>query len=82
MKKLIVTIALATLMASCMSNKNKYTITAANGNQYGANFYNKTGDGCIQFNDIQCGCGDSAEGPGIPTILCGSYTIVENKVEQ
>jgi hypothetical protein len=82
MKKLIVTVALATLMASCTSNKNKYTITAANGTQYGANFYNKTGDGCIQFNDIQCGCGENKDYPGIPTILCGSYTIVENKVER
>jgi hypothetical protein len=81
MKKLIATVAIATIIASCTSNKNKYTITTANGTSYGTNFYNKTGDGCIQFNAIGCGCGENKDNPGTPTIVCGSYTIVENKVE-
>jgi hypothetical protein len=80
MKKLVMLVAVATLLASC-AKSNKYTITDASGTRFGADFYTTTIDGCILFNDINCGCGDS-EGPGTPTRLCGSYTIVENKQDQ
>jgi major membrane immunogen (membrane-anchored lipoprotein) len=79
MKKIIVIIAAGTLLAACSRmNKNRYTITDSRGIEYGANFYNKTEDGCIQFNDIGCGCGEMSEGSGEPTRICGSYTITEN----
>ena len=80
MKKLLVLVAVATIMTSCGKSDYKYTITDSAGTRYGADFYNKTGDGCILFNDKNCGCSDSE--PGTPTRLCGSYTIVENKQEQ
>jgi hypothetical protein len=77
MKKVIFIIAVATLSFSCGTN-TKYTIIGGDGRQYGADFYNKTGDCCIQFNDLGCGCGGEEDGPGKPTMLCGSYSIVEN----
>ena len=80
MKKLVMLVAVAILLASCVK-PSKYTITDANGARHAADVYTTTGDGCILFNDKFCGCGDS-EGPGTPTRLCGSYTIVENKQEQ
>jgi hypothetical protein len=81
MKKLFVLVAVATIMTSCGKSDYKYTITDSTGTRYGADFYNETGEGCILFNDKNCGCSDS-EGPGAPTRLCGSYTIVENKQAQ
>jgi hypothetical protein len=80
MRKLITVVAVATVLVSCVK-QGKYTITNANGSRYQAESYTTTGDGCILFNDKNCGCGD-VDGPGTPTRLCGSYTIVENKVEQ
>jgi hypothetical protein len=81
MKKIIMFIGISLLLSSCISNKNKYTITDSNDNTYGTNFYNTTDDGCIMFNDIGCSCGNSEE-PGIPTRLCGSYVVVENKINE
>ncbi len=78
MKKLIVIITAISVLTACNINKNRYTIIDASGKEYGANFYHKTEDGCIQFNDIGCGCGEMSEGPGDPTRICGSYTITEN----
>lgn len=79
MKKIITFIVLTVLMVSCTSNNNKYTIEDVNGVLYGTNSYTIREDGCIQFKDIQCGCSDEL-GEGIPVIICGSYTITENKV--
>jgi hypothetical protein len=79
LKKLIVIIAAVTVLTACSQmNKNRYTIIDSRGKEYGANFYHKTEDGCIQFNDIGCGCGEMSEGPGDPIRICGSYTITEN----
>lgn len=80
MKKLVIVVALATVMVSCVK-PSKYTIRDGSGTTYTADVYTTTGDGCILFNNKNCGCDDS-EGPGIPTRLCGSYTVVENKIEQ
>ena len=49
MKKTIL-IGLIVLMTSCTS-KYKYLIKDHKGQYYLCNFYNKTGDDCILFND-------------------------------
>lgn len=73
MKKLFV-ITLMVLLASC-SHKYNYRIKDERGRIYLSNFYNKTGDGCILFNDK----------PGVysmeghPTRLCGDYVIEKLK---
>lgn len=81
MKKIVMFISVSLLLLSCNGNKNKYTIIDVNGRDYGANFYNTTDDGCIMFNDVGCGCGNS-EGPGTPTKICGSYTVLENNINK
>ena len=40
-----------------------------------ANFYTKTGDGCIMFNN-RPGIDNT---PGVPTIIYGNYTIKKLK---
>jgi hypothetical protein len=70
MKKTIL-IGLIVLMTSCTS-KYKYLITDHKGQYYLCNFYNKTGDGCILFNDKP---GYNNKETGFPTRLCGNYEI-------
>jgi hypothetical protein len=53
----------------------KYLIYDNHGNVYQCNFYNENEDGCILFNDTP---GENND-PGTPTIICGNYTIVQNK---
>lgn len=63
-------------ITSCESNYDyKYTIYDNRGIVYYCNFYNKNEDGCILFNNMP---GVNNE-PGTPTILCGNFTIEENK---
>lgn len=69
MKKTIL-IGLIVLMTSCTS-KYKYLIKDHKGQYYLCNFYNKTGDDCILFNDKP---GYSNE-VGTPTRICGNYEI-------
>ena len=70
MKKTIL-ISLIVLMTSCTS-KYKYLIKDHRGQYYLCNFYNKTGDGCILFNDKP---GYNNKETGFPTRLCGDYEI-------
>jgi hypothetical protein len=80
MKKLITALAIIALVTSCKPAR-KYTITDAHGNRYTADFYNKTGDGCVLFNDKSCECTDESS-PGNPIMICGSYTIVDNHINK
>lgn len=73
MKKLIF-IILFPLFISCNS-KYKYLIEDERGNYYFCNFYNKTKDGCLMFND-KPGYDNT---PGYPTRLCGNYQIKKLK---
>lgn len=73
MRKLIF-ITFILLLSSCKS-EFKYFIKDKNGKYYVCNFYNKTGDGCIMFND-KPGYDNT---PGIPTKLCGWYEIKKLK---
>lgn len=73
MKKLLL-ISLIAFLTSCTS-KYKYLIKDQRGDYYLCNFYNKTKDGCIMFND-KPGYDNT---PGFPTRLCGNYTIKELK---
>ena len=43
--------------------------------EFYCNLYNKTGDGCIMFNDEP----GKDNTPGTPTILCGNYSIRKMK---
>jgi hypothetical protein len=53
----------------------KYEIVDANKQHYRTLAYTKGPDGCITFQK-SCGCGDNE----LETvILCGTYTIIENK---
>lgn len=70
MKKTIL-IGLIVLMTSCTS-KYKYLIKDHRGQYYLCNFYNKTGDGCILFNDKP---GYNNKETGFPTRICGDYEI-------
>lgn len=53
----------------------KYNIIDNRGIVYHTNFYNKTGDGCLLFND-EPGTDNT---PGTPIMLCGNYTIIQVK---
>ena len=70
MKKLLL-ISFIILLTSCTS-KYKYLIKDEKGSYYLCNFYNKTKDGCIMFND-KPGYGNM---PGYPTRLCNNYKII------
>jgi hypothetical protein len=74
----IFSVSLLFLVSSCGANK-KYTINDSNGNYYNADSYETTEEGCIKFKDV-CSC-DETDG-GIDTKICGSYTIIENKIEK
>jgi hypothetical protein len=79
MKKTIIFMAiLGGLFTSC-SKQNKYLIKDSNGNYYRTNLYETLEEGCIEFKD-DCSCGSNGE--GIDTKICGSYTIIENKIEK
>jgi hypothetical protein len=69
MKKLLL-ISLVVLLTSCKSDY-KYLIEDDLGQYYLCNFYKKTGDGCILFND-KPGYNNEV---GTPTRLCGEYEI-------
>ena len=71
MKKTIL-IGLVVLITSCTS-KYKYLITDHKGQYYLCNFYNKTGDDCILFND-KPGYNNN-NNVGTPTRVCGDYEI-------
>lgn len=73
MKNLII-ITLLVLLTSCTPKYN-YRIKDSRGNIYLCNFYNKTGNGCIMFND-KPGYDNT---PGYPTMLCGDYKIKKLK---
>ena len=70
MKKLLL-ISLLSLITSCGSKYN-YMIKDGEGRYYFCNFYNKTNDGCIMFNDKP----GYANMPGYPTRLCNNYKII------
>jgi hypothetical protein len=72
MKKLL--LILAIILSSCTS-KYKYLIKDKRGDHYLCNFYNKTSDGCILFND-KPGYDNT---PGFPTRLCPPYTVKKLK---
>ena len=76
MKKLIFLLAVVATITSCSCDCDyNYLIVDNRGINYYANFYNKTGDGCIMFNN-RPGINNT---PGVPTIICGNYTIKELK---
>ena len=76
MKKLILLLAVVTVITSCSYNgKYKYAIYNDRGELYYANFYEENEDGCIMFND----CPGVDNTPGRPTIICGDYTIKKLK---
>jgi hypothetical protein len=79
MKKTIIFMAiLGGLFTSC-SKENKYLIRDSNGSYYHTDSYETLEEGCIKFKDV-CSC-DETDG-GIDTKICGSYTIIENKIEK
>jgi hypothetical protein len=63
-------LTLIVLVSSCTS-KYKYQIKDERGNYYFCNFYEKTNDGCVMFND-KPGYDNM---PGYPTRLCPPYKI-------
>jgi len=71
MKKIIILLFVASIVASC-GKPAKYTITSE-GNQYLTNSYTKDANGCLVFKN-ECGCG------GEPQVVtaCGTYTIIKN----
>jgi hypothetical protein len=71
MKKLVFLIGLSLLVSCGSGGDYKYVIYDNRGEGYLCNFYNETDDGCIMFN-AQPGEDNT---PGIPTIICGNYTI-------
>lgn len=73
MKKLFL-LSLVILFTSCTSKYN-YLIKDKRGDYYLCNFYTKTKDGCIMFND-KPGYDNT---PGFPTRLCGKYEIKKLK---
>jgi len=76
MKKLILILIASLVVSSCeYSGKHKYLIMDNHGCFYECDFYNKTEDGCIMFNNKP---GDDNT-PGHPTIICGNYTIKKMK---
>ena len=76
---IIIFLLLVISFTSCECNCDyKYTITDNRGIVYYCNFYNKTEDGCILFNNMP---GVNNE-PGTPIIVCGNYTITENRQKQ
>ena len=77
MKKLILILTTAIVVSSCDegSGNYNYLIVDNRGIVYYCNLYNKTGDGCIMFNDEP----GKDNTPGTPTILCGNYTIRKMK---
>jgi hypothetical protein len=77
-KTIIFMMILGGLFTSC-SKQNKYLIKDSNGNYYRTNLYETLEEGCIEFKD-DCSCGSNGE--GIDTKICGSYTIIENKIEK
>ncbi len=70
----IISLVLLILMSSCTPKYN-YKIKDDRGNKYFCNFYTKTNDGCIMFND-KPGYNDT---PGYPTRLCPPYKIKKLK---
>ena len=76
MKKLILLLSVVTIITSCSCDCDyKYLIMDNSGVGHYANFYTKTGDGCIMFNN-RPGIDNT---PGVPTIICGNYTIKKLK---
>ncbi len=73
MKNLIV-ITLIVLLSSC-NHKYNYRIKDERGRVYLLNYYTKTGDGCILFNDKP----GVYSMEGYPTRLCGKYKIKKLK---
>ena len=74
MKKLIL-LGVMIILSSCTS-KYKYLIKDHKGQYYLCNFYNKTDDGCILFNDKP---GYNNKTTGFPTRLCRPYSIKKLK---
>jgi hypothetical protein len=75
MKKLILILTAVIVVSSCeYSGNHKYVIYDNRGITYECDFYNKTGDGCIMFNEPS-----EDNTPGTPTILCGNYSIRKMK---
>jgi hypothetical protein len=72
MKKLILLLAIGTIVVSC-GKPAKYEIRS-NGSNYQTNSYSTNADGCIVFKN-ECGCGGE---PEVVTV-CGDYSIVKNK---
>ena len=76
MKKLILILTAVIVVSSCeYSGNHKYVIYDNIGIIYECDFYNKTGDACIMFNDEP----GEDNTPGTPTILCGNYSIRKMK---
>jgi hypothetical protein len=76
MKKLILILTTAIVVSSCGGSSDyKYVIYDNRGEGYLCNFYNENEDGCVMFNDEP----GKDNTPGIPTIICGNYTIVKLK---
>lgn len=80
MKKILVGFSIIMAAVSCSAPPGKYRIEDASGKVYYADRITHDLNGCIRFNNTRCKCPD--EGPGTPTILCGSYTITEQKTTQ
>ena len=75
-KSTIFMVSLVFLMVSC--DRRKYTIRS-DGNYYHTDSYESIEGGCIKFKDV-CTCDETEV--GIDTKICGSYTIIENKIEK
>ncbi len=76
MYRILTTLALIFLVTSCGNDGNyTYEIVDNRGHVFYANFYNKSGDGCLMFNNKP----GRDNGPGNPTVICGNYSIYKIK---
>lgn len=76
MKKILMLVAVATMLVAC-SKPSKFKIRDANGNNYYTDTYSINGN-CVVF-DYDCGCGEGRKDNKQKVTICGSYTIKTNE---
>lgn len=72
MKKVLALLLVASL-SSCVMNNTKYRIES-NGTTYYTDSYTSNGNGCINFQNKNCACGENKTET---VTICGTYTITD-----